>query len=264
MKTAIVTGGAAGIGLCITRKIAEADHHVVIVDLDEAAGCEAIDRLGSAGLSVEFIHEDVSEWRSAEQVVSGVARCRGHIQVLVNNAAVKAKDELLNETEASWREALDVMVTATFTFSQAFIREAVISGSSGSITNIGSVASHLSSVQSPAYHTAKAGVQGLTRYLAVNAARCGARVRVNCVEPGLIVQSRHMDRYLSAENENYRFMAEAYQPLGIVGSEDDVASAVAWLSSDDAKYVSGAALTVDGGASVQEQFTLLSRIHRNS
>ncbi len=257
--SAIVTGGADGIGFAIGRRLGHDGFHVIIVDIDQEAGDAAASSLKADRISCEFMCHDVCDWSLTETLYNELPPADYDLAALVNNAAAKSGLGLFTETEAAWDANLSTSLKATFRFSQLFISRARGSGTAGSIVNVGSVASRLASAQSPAYHAAKAGVSGLTRYLAVNAGIHGTNVRVNCVDPGLIVQSRHHARYQAPENDGYRAAAETVQPLGQVGSEDDVANVVSWLCSSESSYISGGCIDVDGAASVQEQFTLLLR-----
>jgi NAD(P)-dependent dehydrogenase (short-subunit alcohol dehydrogenase family) len=127
--------------------------------------------------------------------------------------------------------------------------------SGGAIVNISSVAGFMATHESPAYHAVKAGLIQLTRYLAVSAGPAG--VRVNCVCPGFIVQDEHRARFDASDNAAYRKDAKAIHPLGQVGTADDVAQAVLFLSSPQASFVNGHVLVLDGGATLIEQFGLL-------
>jgi NAD(P)-dependent dehydrogenase (short-subunit alcohol dehydrogenase family) len=255
---AIVTGGASGIGLAIAARLAEGGNQVLILDSDVTAGEAAKTKLLNRGLACTFIETDISQWAAATEAVELLPKGPENRWILVNNAAIKSNSGLLQENASSWGEQIAVMLTATFSFSQAFISSAMEFGACGSICNIGSVLANLSgSGQSPAYHAAKAGVAGLTRFLAVESGRVGANITVNAVEPGLIIQDRHRERFEDDSNAIWRATCESYQPSGQVGSERDVAEAVHWLTGRSAKYVNGVALRIDGGAGVQEQFSLL-------
>jgi 3-oxoacyl-[acyl-carrier protein] reductase len=254
---AVITGGGVGIGRAIAQRLASDNLEIWLVDKDESQGIQAQSELRAAGYRCTYVNFDLADWNCATDVLDLVPTRRGGRLVLVNNAGARSTHGLFEQTEESWTQLIAVMMTATFRFSQEFILRAKDSGSHGAICNIGSIVSGLASDQSPAYHAAKAGVAGLTNYLAVAAGRAGVQMRVNSVEPGLIVQDRHIDAYSAESNLAWRTMCESYQPTGVVGREQDVANAVAWLCSDQASYINGATLRIDGGASVQDQFTLV-------
>jgi len=255
-KTALVTGAARGIGLAIARRLAVAGARVTIADVNADAGESAAQSLRAAGLYIEFQYTDLTAPGGATAMINAAATRMGGMDILINNARAGQRLGLLDETEQNWDAAVNVGLKAAFFASQAAIPLMATRGK-GAIVNIASVAATLVTNESPSYHAAKAGLVQLTRYLAVTAGKY--HVRVNSVLPGLIVQDEHRQRYDSTGNEPYRATASFYQPLGKPGSEADVAEAVHYLCSDNASYVSGSCLVIDGGATVQEQFGMLLR-----
>ena len=256
-KTVLVTGAGRGIGLGIARRMAEEGAHVVIADINIEKGTQAAQDLRTRGLTVDFVHSDLSVPGGGEVMVAATARLTGRIDVLVNNARAGTRLGLLEETEENWDQAMTVGLKAAFFAAQATIRLMAERGGCR-IVNMSSVAAIQATMESPSYHASKSGLLHLTKYLAV--AGGPYRAYVNCVLPGLIVQEEHRPRFDSEGNEAYRAMASSYQPLGEVGSEQDVAEAILYLCSTRAKYVSGACLVLDGGATLQEQFGLLLRL----
>jgi len=256
-KTVLVTGAARGIGLCIARRFAEEGAQVVIADVNVEMGIKASKDLQSRGLSVDFVSADLSASGGGQAMVAAAIRLMGRVDVLVNNARACLRLSLLEETEENWDQAMAVGLKAAFFAAQATIRVMAKRGGCR-IVNVASVAAIQATNESPSYHASKSGLLHLTKYLAV--AGGPYRARVNCVLPGLIVQDEHFARFKSAENEAYRSIAANYQPLGEVGSEQDVAEAVLYLCSERASYVSGACVTIDGAATAQEPFGLMLRI----
>jgi 3-oxoacyl-[acyl-carrier protein] reductase len=253
-KVALLTGAARGIGLGIARRLAEEGARVLIADINSDQGLEAIQCLRGDGLEADFIFADLSVAGGANAMVDAASKLTGRVDVLVNNARAGGRVGLFDETEENWNLALTVGLTAAFFASQATIRLMAERGGC-QIINVGSVAAVQVTLESPSYHASKAGLLQLTKYLAVAGGPFHAYV--NCVLPGLIVQEEHRSRFNSEGNESYRSLAKHYQPLGEVGSEQDVAEAILYLCSDRARYVSGSCLTVDGGATTQEPFGLL-------
>lgn len=255
-KTALVTGAARGIGLCIARRFAEEGAHVVISDVNVEKGVQVAQDLRLRGLTVDFVPADLSLQGGGEAMVTAVARLVGRVDVLVNNARAGRRLGLLEETEQNWDQTVAVGLKAAFFAAQAAIRLMTDRGGCR-IANVSSIAAIRATPESPSYHAIKSGLMQLTKYLAV--AGGPYRAYVNCVLPGLIVQEEHRVRFQSEGNTAYRDTAVSYQPLGQVGSEQDVAEAVLYLCSERARYVSGACLTLDGAASAQEPFSLLLR-----
>lgn len=255
-KTVLVTGAARGIGLSIARRMAEEGAHVVIADVNIEKGTQAIQDLRARGLCVDFVPADLSVPGGGEVMVAAAARLMGRVDVLVNNARAGRRLGLLEETEENWDQAMAVGLKAAFFAAQATIRMMADSGGCR-IVNVASVAAIQATLESPSYHASKSGLLHITKYLAV--AGGPYRAHVNCVLPGLIVQEEHRLRFDSDGNEAYRDIASSYQPLGEVGSEQDVAEAILYLCSERARYVSGACLTLDGAATAQEPFGLMMR-----
>jgi NAD(P)-dependent dehydrogenase (short-subunit alcohol dehydrogenase family) len=252
-KVVLVTGAARGIGKNIARLFAQQGATTVIADIDEPTGRQTEAALRGEGAQAEFLGVDLSRPGAPQEMVREVVRRHGRLDCLVNNARSGRRVTFLEETEETWERGLAVTLRAAFFASQEAVR--VMDGAGGSIVNIASVAGERVGHESPAYHIARAGVIHMTRYLAAHAGPCG--VRVNCVLPGFIVQDEHRDRYERDDNAAYRHDALACHPLGVVGSSDDVARAVLFLCSPEAAFIHAHALTVDGGVSVQDQFSLL-------
>ncbi len=257
---AVVTGGSAGIGFAIAETLARSGNHVIMVARDPERGAVAETKLSRLGLSAEFFQQDVSDWSAAEAVFDH-ADSAGEPTVLVNSASTKPRIDLLGETKESWDEEVNSALRSSFRFAQELIKRLKESGAAGSIVNVGSVSSHMSgSSKSPAYHVAKAGLRGLTSYLAVCGPRAGAAVRTNCVEPGHVLLDRDRDRFYSKENEEYRSLFESINPLASSPSEYEVAAVVAFLCSDFAKHISGATIVLDGGSSLRDQYDLATKL----
>jgi NAD(P)-dependent dehydrogenase (short-subunit alcohol dehydrogenase family) len=259
-KTALVTGAGRGIGLGIATRFAEVGAHVVIADVNVENGKHAAEGLRARGLTVDFIPADLAMPGAGASMVAAAASLTGRVDVLVNNARAGRRLNLLEETEENWDQAVAVGLRAAFFAAQATIRLMTKRGGCR-IVNVASVAAIQATLESPSYHASKSGLLHLTKYLAV--AGGPYRAYVNCVLPGLIVQEEHRPRFDSESNKDYRATAVSYQPLGEVGAEQDVAEAVLYLCSERARYVSGACLTLDGAATIQEPFGLLMKLKRD-
>jgi NAD(P)-dependent dehydrogenase (short-subunit alcohol dehydrogenase family) len=261
-KYAVVTGGCVGIGYSIAKKFGKESYKVYLVDKEEKELKKAHKELLSLKIDCEIIKCDIRNWDSAETIFKEIPAVQGDWVVLINNAGIKNKVNLLTESESTWTESITVMLQAPFRLSQHFIDLAAKIKFKGSICNIGSVVSNLASSQSPAYHAAKAGLAGLTNYLAVTAFKAGAKIKTNLVEPGLIIQDRHLNIYRDIKNIDYVRATRFYQPGREVGRENDVAEAVFWICSDKSKFINGVTLKIDGGGSLQEQFELLEKFSK--
>lgn len=256
-KVALVTGGARGIGKTIASAFGRAGARVAICDIDRKTSEATVRELKKAGVDARYFFVDLSKAGEPQRMVAEVSKTFRGLDILVNNARAGARGEPLKDTEESWDLALSVGLRAAYFASQRAI-SAMGSQGGGSIVNIGSVSAFLVSLESAAYHAAKAGLMQLTRYLAAYAG--GRHVRVNSVLPGFIVQDEHQKRYLRNDNGAYRDRAEQSHPLKRVGSASDVSEATLFLCSDSASFITGQAIIVDGGFTIQDAWTVLSSV----
>lgn len=240
-KVAIVTGAAGGIGLGISRGLAEAGATVILADRDLASAKRAV-RLIDASGQVESRHVDVTDEASVEALVAATAGRHGRVDILINNAAT-ATDAIVEETSvAEWRTVLDVNLTGPFLCSRAVIPHMQAQGG-GRIVNIGSVASkRISLTHGASYTAAKEGLVGFTRHLAYEVA--GRGITANVVCPGATLTAEIADRW-TPETLASR---ERAMPRGRVAQPEDIMRVVLFLVSDLADLVCGQAIDVDAGA----------------
>lgn len=253
-KVVLVTGGARGIGKKIAKGFATEGSNVIICDISEGQGKSTYGEFAKEGLSVKFLHIDLSKKGAPQEMIRQVVKDFGKLDVLVNNARSGKRVGFWEETDDTWNMGIAVTLKAAFFASQEAIR-AMSQKGEGSIVNIGSVASFLVCHESPVYHVAKAGLMHLTRYLAVHGGTYG--VRVNAVLPGFIVQDEYVERYERDDNEQYRKTAEFCHPLGNIGKSNDIANFVLFICSPEASFITGQCIALDGGLTIQEQSSLI-------
>lgn len=234
-KVAVVTGGAAGIGLELARHLAGEGMAVLAADRDGDACARAGANLASFGDRIKIIVADIGTPDGADAAVNGAVASFGRIDLLCNNAAAHPFEMIEGHDLASWRETFRVNVDGTMLCSQAALPHMRRQGG-GSIVNIGSVSGILSYAGGSAYAASKAAIAMFTKTLALEAGPHG--IRVNCICPGTI---RHR---AAAPGEE----PPAHIPLGRAGTAADVAHLVSFLASDAASYMSGAIIALDGGA----------------
>ena len=254
-KICLITGAARGIGLNIARAMGKKGFILAISDVDEKILNHSKQQLLKSGLNVETFPADLTLTNEPRRLVDEVVKKLDKLDVVVNNARAGKRCSVENESEENWDLAFDVNLKSTFFLAQAAI-EFMPKGSS--IITISSVSASLVADDSPSYHMSKAGLSHLTRYLAVFVGKRG--IRVNSVIPGFIVQDEHRAKYsdVGAKQEKYRKIAEALHPLGNgPGYSDDVASAVVFLASKEAKFITGQEIVVDGGLSIQDSTKIL-------
>lgn len=239
-RNAIVTGGARGIGEAIARDLAGFGANIIIWDvLADAAQATAAAIADKYGVKTAGYAVDVTSEKAVDEAVDQALRDFGGVDVLVNNAGVTRDGLLIRMKEEDWDLVLRINLKGVWICTKA-VGRAMLKARKGSIVNIASVVGVMGNAGQANYSASKAGVIGLTKTSAKEFASRG--VRVNAVAPGYIKTA--MTDKLS---EEARTRMQALIPLGELGTPDDVASAVAFLASDAAKYVTGQVLNVCGG-----------------
>jgi len=244
-RAAIITGGAAGIGRATAELFAEEGARVVVADLDEKSGDETVSVIEGKGGEAIFVATDVSREDDAQRLCEQALRVFGRVDILVNNAATF----VLKGLEASiedWRRSLDVNVVGTALVSR-FAGEAMKRSGGGAIVNLGSISSFIAQPQFVTYSATKAALVQMTRNMALDLAPFG--IRVNCVCPGTILTRASQDHMERVGMTLEEFVAEEGPKhlLGRVGKPREVAYAILFLASDEASFITGTHLMVDGG-----------------
>ena len=238
-RVAIVTGASRGIGRSIALELGRRGAVVVVADVlgEQAAGVAA--EIAAAGGEAEAAAVSVTDQSALEGLVQGLVGARGRVDILVNNAGI-ARDQLLMRMKRSdWDLVLEVNLTGAFTCTQAVLRP-MMRQRSGRIISISSVVGQMGNAGQANYAASKAGLIGFSRAIAREVA--SRNVTVNVVAPGLI--DTDMTRALP-ESVQRDWLSKV--PLGRFGAPEDVAAAVAFLASDDAAYITGQVLAVNGG-----------------
>ena len=241
-KIVLVTGAQRGIGRAIASRFARAGADVALNFLDDRAAAESIaDEIRRVGRRAATIAADVSRPGEARRLVADAESALGPIDVLVNNAGVFPRTAFLDLTEDTWDAVLDTNLKATFVCSQEAARRMVAAGRPGTIVNLSSGAPYRGSMRATAYMASKLGIVGLTRGMARELAPHG--IRVNAVAPG--ITNTAMPRLGNTE-EALAALARA-NPTGRLGEPEDIADVVVFLATDDARYLVGQLIHVNGG-----------------
>jgi len=246
-RVAVVTGGASGIGRAIAFRFAAEGAAVVIADVNTASGEATSDAAADSGLrNVLFVPADVSDERSVEAMIAQTVRTFGRLDCLVNNAGIGgAFGSVMQTAVEDWDATFAVLVRGVFLGIKHGARAMVDRDIAGSIINMASAAGFSGGEAPLAYSGAKAAVVNMTRAAAVELAP--HRIRVNAICPGAI-RTPMLERGLSPDSD------EAFatlQPWPDSGNADDIAGAAVYLAGDDARFVTGATLMVDGGLSAR-------------
>jgi len=245
-RVAVITGAARGIGFGTAQRFAEEGASVAIVDLDESAAAEAAAKLPlTDGAKAVGIGANVSDSASVEAAVERVVTELGGIHVLVNNAGITRDNLLFKMTEEDWDLVMGVHLKGAFLMTKA-AQKHFVEQKYGKIVNISSI-SALGNRGQANYSAAKMGVQGLTRTLGIELGPFG--INTNAVAPGFIAteMTDATARRLKMEPEELRRLNAEATPVKRVGFPEDIAAAVCFLASDEASYITGQTLYVDGG-----------------
>ena len=244
-RTAIVTGAARGIGAGIAQRLASEGASVAVLDLDRAAAEETAAGLGSGALGLAC---DVSDADAVEAAVTRVVEDLGGVDVLVNNAGITRDNLLFKMSEDDWDAVMSVHLKGAFLMSRA-VQKHMVKATYGRILSLSSV-SALGNRGQANYAAAKMGLQGFTRTLALELGPYG--VTANAVAPGYIVteMTDETARRLKMDVEEFRKLNADANPVKRVGYPEDIAAAAAFLCSDEASYITGQTLYVDGGAKI--------------
>ncbi len=240
-KVALISGGARGMGATEARLFASEGARVILGDILEEHGQQVQAEVAESGGEAVFVRLDVtveSDWRRA--VDTAVQRF-GKLDILVNNAGIFDRSTVQSQTIESWDRVMGINAKGVFLGTKAAI-PAMRDAGGGSIVNISSVAGLTGSIQATSYNTSKGAVRILTKSTAIQCAADG--IRCNSVHPGPIETTMLDEVFLNSE---VRAQRETGIPMGRFGTMEDVAKGVLFLASDEASYMTGSELVIDGG-----------------
>lgn len=236
-KVALVTGGASGIGAATARELTRAGARVILADIHLAqAESLAGELAGSRAVAM-----DVTDSASIRLAFDSIP----HLDILVNNAGIGLVGDISRTSEEDFERVMRVNVNSVFLVTKAALP--LLLASRGSIVNIGSVAGSVGVKQRFAYCASKGAVQAITRQIAVDYPK---ELRVNCIAPGTVQTpfvEGYLDKYHANEKEKVRAELVARQPIGRLGTPEDIASLVRYLCSKEAEFINGAVIPIDGG-----------------
>jgi 3-oxoacyl-[acyl-carrier protein] reductase len=237
-RIALVTGASRGIGKAIASRLAERGAHVVAAARGEHAQAVA-DEIATAGGRCEPIALDVTEPGASEAAVAGLLHRHGRIDILVNNAGIARDQLMLRMKRDDWDAVLGMNLTAAFVLTRAALKP-MLKQRAGRIVNISSVVGQAGNAGQANYAASKAGIIGFSKAVALEVASRG--ITVNVVAPGLI--DTDMTRAIT-DSAHAEWASKI--PLKRLGTPDDIAAAVCFLASDEASYITGQVLAVNGG-----------------
>lgn len=238
-KVVIITGGAAGIGKAASVKFASEGAAVAVWDVAEQAGNELVKQLTDNGGKAIFVKVDITNADSVNEAAKKVVSEFGRIDVLVNNAGITKDASFLKMTYEQWQKVIDVNLSGVFNCTKA-VAPVMVEQKSGRIINTSSVVGLYGNFGQTNYVATKSGVIGMTKVWARELGRKG--INVNAVAPGFIATEM-----VTTVPENILNGLKERTPLGRLGKPEDIANAYAFLASEEADFINGTVLSVDGG-----------------
>lgn len=246
-KVVLITGAGAGIGRTTAIMFAERGAKVVVVDRSQK-GLDTVDTIKKAGSEAIFVQGDISYASDAENMVREAVKTFGRLDILVNNAGIVLGGRIDDTTEEDFDKTMSVNVKGTFLVSKYAVLEMKKTGG-GVIVNVGSIAGLKGITNRCAYSASKGAVISLTRAMAIDLIK--DNIRVNCVCPGTTYTQGLAERINAAPDPN-AMLAEfvSRQPIGRLGKEEEIAFAILFACCDEAAYMNGSIITIDGGATI--------------
>lgn len=247
-KVALVTGAGSGIGRETARIFARDGAKVVVSDVDDAAGAETVSLIQAAGGTATYVHADVAKAEEVEALVRAALDAYGRLDAAVNNAGIGGEANLTADyTLEGWHRVIDINLHGVF-YSMKYEIPAMLASGGGVIVNLSSILGLVGWAQAPAYVTAKHGVMGLTKAAAIEYGQQG--IRVVAVNPGFIETPLLTSAGIAPGSDLYAFIASKHA-MNRLGTPEEVANLIAWLCSDEASFVTGVPVPVDGGFTAQ-------------
>lgn len=248
-KTAIVTGGAMGIGKAIATAFAEAGANIIVADINQEKGEQTVNELKQLGVDSVFCLLDVRDRDQIETCVNKTVEHFGKIDILMNNAGIGRPSPSAEMSEKDWQDVIDINLTGVFFMAQA-VGKVMIKQGFGNIVNTVSMSAYICNWHSAQtnYYAAKAGVAAVTRALAAEWAPYG--IRVNGIAPGVTVTDQTDWMFKDPSMSGYVKEIFEWTPLGRPAQPDELTGACIYLASDASSYTTGHVIIIDGGHTI--------------
>ena len=247
-KVALVTGAGSGIGRAAALGFASRGAKVVVSDVNDAAGAETVSLIEGSGGTALYVRADVSDPAQVEALVKAAVDAYGRLDAAVNNAGIGGESAPVAEyTLEGWNTIIGINLSSVF-YGMKYQIPAMLASGGGAIVNISSILGLVGWAMAPGYVAAKHGVMGLTKAAAVEYAQQG--IRVNAINPGFIATPLLTSAGIAEGSDLEAFIASKHA-MNRLGTSEEIANAIVWLCSDEASFVTGVPLAVDGGFTAQ-------------
>jgi NAD(P)-dependent dehydrogenase (short-subunit alcohol dehydrogenase family) len=244
-RVALVTGAASGIGRATAQRLAKEGAKVAVADWNAAMGAETVELIKGQGGEAIYVQADVSKVADCERIVAETVAAFGELNILVQSAAVQFEKTVVDTTEEEWDRLIDINLKGIFFVAKYAVIQMRKQGKGGAIVNLASVNSFFAEGSLAAYCASKGGIAQLTRALAMD--HSGEGIRVNAIAPGWIETPLNANFF--ALGPHIKEQAAKMHAIKRIGQPDDVANLALFLVSDEAGFVTGSLMTVDGGFS---------------
>lgn len=242
-KVAVVTGGTSGIGRETAILFAKAGAKVVVAGRREAEGEETVAKIREEGAEALFVKTDVSKASDVQALIEKTAAEYGHLDIAFNNAGIEGVwVPIITQSEEDWDRTIDINLKGIWLSLKYEIKQMLKQRRGGAIANMASTMGYIGSAGAAAYTASKHGVIGLTKAAALEAAKSG--IRINAICPA-VIETSMSDRLFGAPKVHQH--VKSYHPIGRFGKPSEVAEAVLWMCSDQASFMTGQSLILDGG-----------------
>lgn len=244
-KVALITGGASGLGRAMGRLFTKEGAKVVLTDINEENGQAAVTEIKNNGGDAHFISHDVTSEEQWESVISQTLETHGRLNIVVNSAGIGALGNAEETSYEDWRKVNSINLDGVFLGTKHGIRAIKNNQTDGSIINISSIMGLVGDANLAGYNASKGGVKLLTKSAALHCAQAGYKVRVNSIHPGYIKTPMVEGAIESGHSDEEKL--KSLHPVGHLGEPDDIAYGALYLASEEAKFVTGSELVIDGG-----------------
>lgn len=247
-KVAFITGAGSGIGREVALRLAAEGAKVAVSDVDDAAGAETVSMIEASGGTALFIHCNVADAAEVESAIAQTVEAFGGLNIVVNNAGIGGEANMTGDYSLEgWHTVIDINLNGVF-YGMRYGIPAILASGGGAVVNVSSILGLVGWATAPAYVAAKHGVSGLTKAAATEYAQQG--IRVNSVHPGFIETPLLTKAGITPGTDGYTFIAGKHA-MNRLGTADEVANLIVWLASDEASFVTGSNVAVDGGYTCQ-------------